>query len=58
MDLVRDKGVQGPGPRRGSIDQGSMFCTFSSMWGCIIVVSKPLSQRKNSSGLVFILLTG
>ena len=33
MDQVRDKGVQGPGPRRGSIDQGSMFCTFLSMWG-------------------------
>ena len=35
MDLVHDKGVHGSGPyfdgpgsRRGSMDQGSMFCTF------------------------------
>ena len=37
MDPVHDKGVHGPGPyfdgpgpRRGSMDQGSMFCTFPS----------------------------
>ena len=28
MDPVHDKGVHGPGPRRGSMDQGSMFCTL------------------------------
>ena len=35
MDPVHDKGVHGPGPyfdgpgpQRGSMDQGSMFCTF------------------------------
>ena len=39
MDPVHERGsmdpvhilmdpVHGPGPRRGSIDQGSMFCTF------------------------------
>ena len=39
MDPVHEKGsmdpvhilmdpVHGPGPRRGSMDQGSMFCTF------------------------------
>ena len=34
MDPVHERGsmdpVHGPGPRRGSMDQGSMFCTFPS----------------------------
>ena len=28
MDPIRDNGVHGPDPRRGSMDQGSIFCTF------------------------------
>ena len=28
MDPVHDEGFDGPGPWRGSMDQGSMFCTF------------------------------
>ena len=24
--------VHGPGPQRGSMDQGSMFCTFPVLW--------------------------
>ena len=27
----------GPGPWRGSMDQGSMFCTFPAKWQPIIV---------------------
>ena len=44
MDPVHERGsmdavhilmdpVHGPGPRRGSMDQGSMFCTFPFQTG-------------------------
>ena len=48
MDLVHERGsmdpvhilmdpVHGPGPRRGSMDQGSMFCTFPKIEDSFIV---------------------
>ena len=47
MDPVHERGsmdpvhilidpVHGPGPRRGSMDQGSMFCTFPIRDDCML----------------------
>ena len=66
MDLVHDRGsmdpvhilmnpVHGPGPRRGSMDQGSMFCTFpqeaTSFPGSLILPPRA-SEERPWSGLV------
>ena len=64
MDPVHERGsmdpvhilmdpVHGPGPQRGSMDQGSMFCTFPIFSGVRIgnffVLEKPYKKIPESS---------
>ena len=65
MDLVHDSGsmdpihilmnpVHGPGPRRGSMDRGSMFCTFPTQQNSkLTVLSFWYSQGRNQIQLLF-----